>query len=128
MLLFGISFGVVYPNVPKAVGMWFEPRELGKALGAITVGAASGMAIALMAGASLSSLLGDWKAVMWLTAVISFGALILWIALARERPIAAADPVTRGVSAKEELRGVLRVRDVWLISLILFNSVCSVLQ
>ena len=76
------------------------------------------MALALMFAASLSSLLGDWRAVMWLTAAVSFGALIMWTALARERPVAAADPLTPAVSAREGLRRVLRVRDVWLIALI----------
>ena len=55
---------------------------------------------------------------MWLTAAVSFGALIMWTALARERPVAAADPLTPAVSAREGLRRVLRVRDVWLIALI----------
>jgi len=83
------------------------------------VGGTLGTAIALIAGAPLSSLLGGWKAVMWLTAAISVGILMLWIALARERPVAQvkADPTARGLSAREGLRRVLGVRELWLICL-----------
>jgi len=119
MLLFGMAVGFIFPNISKTVGMWFGPRELGRALGLIMVGGALGTAIALIAGAPLSSLLGGWKPVMWLTAAISAGILMLWIALARERPVAQvkADPTARGLSAREGLRRVLGVRDLWLICL-----------
>ncbi|MBA7605364.1 putative sulfoacetate transporter SauU [subsurface metagenome] len=119
MLLFGMAVGFIFPNISKTVGMWFGPRELGRALGLIMVGGALGTAIALIVGAPLSSLLGGWKPVMWLTAAISVGILMLWIALARERPVAQvkADPTARGLSAREGLRRVLGVRDLWLICL-----------
>ena len=119
MLLFGMALGFIFPNISKSVGMWFGPRELGRALGLIIVGGALGTAIALMIGAPLSSLLGGWRPVMWLTAAISVGALIMWIAFARERPVTQikADPEAGGLSAREGLRRVMRVRDLWLICL-----------
>jgi len=118
MLLFGMASGFIYPNMSKAIGAWFGPGELGRALGAIIVGAAAGYAVALMSGAALSSLLGGWKNVMWLTSVISLGSLIMWMALARERPAAFVDKPSRTVSAMDGLRRVLHVRDLWIIALI----------
>ncbi|MBA7609543.1 putative sulfoacetate transporter SauU [subsurface metagenome] len=117
MLLFGMALGFIFPNISKSVGMWFGPRELGKALGLVIVGGALGTGIALIIGAPLSSLLGGWKPVMWLGAAVSAVSFFLWIALARERPVAQvkADPAAGGLSAREGLRRVLRVRDLWLI-------------
>ncbi|MFC2059277.1 CynX/NimT family MFS transporter [Chloroflexota bacterium] len=117
MILFGMASGFIHPNIPKAVGMWFEPRELGRAFGATMVGAASGFAIALMAGAALSSLMGGWKAVMWLTVAISFGSFIIWMALARERTGVAIDHLRQGVSTREGLRSLLLVKDLWFVAL-----------
>ena len=117
MLLGGMVGGFIYPNQAKCVGMWFGTRELGKALGLVIVGGALGTGIALIIGAPLSSLLGGWKPVMWLGAAVSAVNFFLWISLARERPVAQmkADPAARGLSAREGLRRVLRVRDLWLI-------------
>ena len=117
MLLFGMAFGFVAPNQSKALGMWFGPRELGRSLGLLTVEGAAGWAIALMLGATLSSALGGWENVMLLMAAITFGGLIVWMALARERPIAAADHATQALSYREKLGRIIRVRDLWLVSL-----------
>ncbi|MFC1919968.1 MFS transporter [Chloroflexota bacterium] len=58
MAILGIAAGLIYPNVSKAVGVWFPPRELGRALGLVNVEAALGWSVALMVGATLSSLMG----------------------------------------------------------------------
>ncbi|MFC1974302.1 CynX/NimT family MFS transporter [Chloroflexota bacterium] len=117
MILFGMACGFIQPNIPKAIGMWFGPRELGKALGASMVGVASGFAIALMAGATLSSLIGGWQAVIWLTVAISLGSFIIWMAMARERTGVATDHPRQGVSTIEGLRSILLIRDLWLVAL-----------
>ncbi len=119
MLLFGMAMGFLYPNIQKAVGMWFGPDELGKALGAIIVGGAAGFSVALMAAAAISDALGGWKNVMWLTAAISLGTLFVWMALARDRPVTSYDSPTQGLSVREGLRRVLRVRDLWFLALML---------
>ncbi len=117
MLLFGMSLGIIMPNTGKAVGMWFSSRELGTALGLTTVQGAAGWGIALMAGASLSSALGGWQNVMWVAAAISFVAVFVWLALARERPVTAIDHATGELSAWGKLKTVSRNRDLWLVAL-----------
>jgi len=118
MLLFGMSLGLVIPNESKAIGMWFGPKELGKALGLITVEGAAGYSISLMIGASLSSLLGGWEAVMWVMAAVTLGGFVIWMALAREMPSAAAVSTTQSLSTWHKLKIVIRVRDLWLVAFI----------
>ncbi len=118
MLLFGMSLGFVIPNESKVIGMWFGPKELGKALGLITVEGAAGYSISLMVGAAFSSLLGGWESVMWVMAAITLGGAVVWIALARELPVTATGHPMDGLSTREKLGRVIRVRDLWLIALI----------
>ena len=116
MAILGMATGLIYPNISKAVGEWFPRRELGRALGLVNVEAALGWAVALMVGASLSSLMGGWRPVMWLMAAICSGAIIMWAILARERHIATGESRGSRPSILEQARSVLRVRDVWLVA------------
>jgi len=117
MLFFGMAFGLIAPNSPKAVGMWFPPRELGRALGLMTVEGAAGWAVALMLSATLSSALGGWENVMWLMAGITIICLVIWLIVARERPANARAPVHDGLTARERIGKVFRIRDLWFIAL-----------
>jgi len=117
MLLFGMSQGLVQPNLQKAVGQWFGPRELGMAMGAIIVGGAFGFAVSLMTGAAISSAIGGWKNVMWLTSAIAIGTLVMWMVLARERSAAAVHVREEGMSTRDGLRMIFRLKDLWIVSL-----------
>jgi MFS family permease len=117
MFLLGTALGLIAPNVPKAVAVWFGRRELGTALGVVMVGGASGNVIALMLGVSLSSALGGWKNVMLLTGGLCLAVFIMWVLLARERP--AGEGGTRTATARpallEGFKKVVRLRELWLL-------------
>jgi MFS family permease len=117
MLLFGMALGLVLPNTAKAIGMWFARRELGTAMGIVFVGGALGSVIALMLGVPLSSALGGWKNVMWLSAAIALAMFIMWTALARERPLTRAESEAAPArpAMLDGLKRVMRVKDLWLI-------------
>jgi len=119
MFFIGVASGLIFPNIPKVVGMWFGSKELGKALGLIQVEGTAGWAIALMVGAHLSSLLGGWDNVMWLMGVLSFAGTAVWFLMARERPYpVAAKTEPERLSTIEGMKKVMRWRDLWLIAII----------
>ena len=119
LLVLGAASGLVFPNMPKAVGMWFSPKELGRALGFIQMEGTAAWAVALMIGASLSSILGGWQNVMWLMAAISFAGIFFWMFMARERPAQTAHTIKHvgNTSSMADLKRLLKMRDLWLVAL-----------
>jgi len=47
MFLFGVALALTFPNVPKALGMWFAPEEFGMANGVTQAGYWAGAALTL---------------------------------------------------------------------------------
>ncbi len=117
MFLLGMALGLLFPNMSKAVGMWFGQKELGMALGVVFLGGSLGSVIALMIGVPLSNALGGWKNVMWLTGGIAAAIFIIWMVLAKERPPteAQAEAAAARPSMLEGLKKLMRIRDLWLV-------------
>jgi len=117
MFLLGMAQGLVVTNMPKAVAVWFGRRELGTAMGVVMVGGSVGNVIALMLGVSVSSALGGWKNVMFLTGALCLVMFIMWVLLARERPApeGRALTATSRPAMLEGFRKVVRLRELWLL-------------
>jgi MFS family permease len=62
MCFFGISYGIVMPNLPKLVGVWFPPTQMGLASGIYMTGLNIGAACGLLTGPMFS---GWPKAFNW---------------------------------------------------------------
>ena len=120
MFLFGMALGLIIPNQSKAIGMWFGRRELGMAMGLIVVGGSGGHVISLMLGVSISAALGGWRNVMFLTGALCLAVFIMWMLLSRERPLTEEEArlaAARG-SIFSGLKHVLKLRDVWFLSVV----------
>ena len=117
MFLLGMALGLIFPNMSKAVGMWFGQKELGMALGIVFVGGSLGGVIALMIGVPLSNALGGWRNVMYLTGGIAAAVFVMWVALAKERPPTEVQAETAAArpSMLEGLKKIMRIRDLWLV-------------
>jgi len=61
MFLFGVALGFVFPNIPKALGMWFPPQEFGMANGITLAGNGVGAGMAALFTPLLLEFLGDWR-------------------------------------------------------------------
>lgn len=110
MCVFGISYGVVMPNLPKLVGTWFPPRQIGLATGIYMTGLNIGAALGLFTG----PLFGGWKAAFLSIGVLMLGVAVLWTCFARNAPPGvnlAMPPMLAGIK-----RGIAS-RNVWLIAL-----------
>ncbi|MFC1919967.1 MFS transporter [Chloroflexota bacterium] len=53
---------------------------------------------------------------MWLIVAICSGAIIMWIILAKERPLVTGKSTGTRLSILKQAKSVLRVRDVWLVA------------
>lgn len=124
MLLFGIALALTFPNVPKALGMWFPPREFGLANGVSQAGYGMGSALATVLTPLVLGLLGGWRP---LTSMLGFASIalgVLWVLTVKDRaPVTPpadgshqADAGESDLGAVAAIRQVLRVRDVWILA------------
>lgn len=120
MFLFGVGNATLGPNVPKLIGTWFPPKQLGVsngiALGSYGLGA--GLAIQF-GGSVISPAVGGWRNLFWIFGAIVLAIGLLWLLTARDQkkpaPSAhAAGSVVAGQQALFHSMAVaLRTRDVW---------------
>ena len=124
MFLFGIALALTFPNVPKALGMWFPPQEFGLANGVSQAGYGMGGALATVLTPLVLGLLGGWRN---LTHVLGFASIalgVLWLLTVKDRVPATppadgshtTDAGESSLGAVAAIRQVLRVRDVWILA------------
>lgn len=114
MFLFGAVLSLTFPNVPKALGMWFPPQEFGLANGVTLAGYGAGAALAGGLSPVLLELLGGWRNLSFLFGILSIVLGIFWWLTVRDRPRATASAAPVGLI--QAMRQVLKVRDVWIIA------------
>ena len=68
MCLYGFFYGIVMPNLPKLVGIWFSSKQAGLASGIFISALNIGAALGFLTG----PLFGDWQ-----TAFVMLGGLML---------------------------------------------------
>lgn len=112
MVLFGACIALVGPNLPKALGQWFPPREFGFANGAGLAGNGAGQALALSVGPLLLEPLGGWRSITSLLGLVLLGLGVLWIATLRDRE----GSLGGGGDALASLRAVTSIPSVWILS------------
>ncbi len=124
MFLFGIALALTFPNVPKALGMWFAPEEFGLANGAVQAGYGVGGALSAVLTPLVLEMVGGWRN---LTSLLGFATIaigVLWFLTVRDRtpePVESADEEsTEGqgeqLGALVAIRRVLQIRDSWILS------------
>jgi len=121
MFLFGLVIAIISTAVHKTCGVWFRRQHLGLANGVVAVGMAAGFTVGAMISATiLSPLLGGWRNVMLLFGAISIVLSILWL-LTRSEPgqVESSASDTSTAPLRQALSRVIRIRDVWLLGLIL---------
>jgi ACS family D-galactonate transporter-like MFS transporter len=120
MFLFGCSIPLITANVPKILGMWFPPQQLGLANGISVASAGSGSALALLiSGTILSPALGGWQNVLYLWGGLTALLAILWLLSVRDKPMDKAMPLSgTSVSTFAVLLSLLRKRQILILCLI----------
>ena len=120
MFLCGASLGIVIPNLPKIVGLFFPPRQMGLAFGIVNSGFNVGAILATALGATfILPLVGSWRNVLFFYSAICIFVGITWLSVIRgARPnqtTAGTDTPERKVPFREALATIVRVKDLWLL-------------
>lgn len=121
MFLFGVALALTFPNVPKALGMWFSRQEFGMANGATQAGYGAGAALAAVLTPLMIGTVGGWRTLTTILGAITVGIGVLWFLTVRDRTVAAADnageeSTAEALGALAAVRQVLKVRDVWVLA------------
>ena len=123
VFLFALVTPFVMMSLTKICGLWFSSRELGLANGVITMGAAFGFMLASMISATvLSPWLGGWRHVLFFWGAIALVISIGWH-MARIAPDHAEGPAgeTGVLSLRQTVARVARIRNVWLLGLVMLG-------
>ena len=116
MFLFGIALALTFPNVPKALGMWFAPEEFGLANGATQAGYGVGAALALALTPLVLEPVGGWRTLTTILGGATIAIGVLWFVIVRDR---APEPSKAGaahIGTLAAIRQVLSIRDTWILA------------
>jgi len=123
MLLSGLIGSVIPLNLHKACGIWFSGKNLGLANGFVSAGMALGFMSGSMVSASvLSPWLGGWRQVLFFYGGVAVVMSIPWL-LSRSAP-GDGGPSETGSgteSIRKSLGQVIRLRNVWLLGIVLLG-------
>jgi NNP family nitrate/nitrite transporter-like MFS transporter len=127
---YGLVRGVLAPNIHKACGLWFEPRNLGTANGIVGLGMGIGLMTAPMISATvLSPWLDGWRNVMFFYAIAAVIIGLLWL-LSGKMPAQVSKVTVKPVETVSLGRAIvrlLRIRKLWLVGLaLMFRTACVV--
>ncbi len=121
--LYGVGFSIIYPNLPKLVGLWFPREKVGLVTGIYSTGITTGGTIALAITLPLifpitNSVRGTF--VIWsIPAVV---AAVLWWLVAEDPPAPASTPAPRSTAGRAGFPSysLWKDRNMWFIALLLF--------
>ena len=118
--VFGIGFITFFVCLPKALAMWFPPREIGMANGVFLAGYGFGSALGL---SIVPPIFGDdWQQCFRVLGSIGIVTTACWWFLARERlPLERGGAVPEsGHAMTDSFKRALRTRFTWLLTLVFF--------
>ncbi|MCJ7605986.1 MAG: MFS transporter [Dehalococcoidales bacterium] len=123
MFLFGLMAAMTPSVVPKVTVVWFTGKRLALANGMLNVAWSIGAVIATLSSATLlAPWLGSWRNVLFFFGAPPLLLGLLWWLTGREpsKPIRElGEPVMAAVPFRQALSQVLRIRDVWVLGLVL---------
>lgn len=123
MMLSGLVGSVIPMNLHKACGVWFSGKHLGLANGVVSAGMALGFMFGSMISASvLSPWLGGWRQVLFFYGGVAVIMSLPWI-FSKSKPGDINSPVHSNstTSVRKSLIHVVRVKNVWLLGLVLLG-------
>jgi cyanate permease len=127
MFFLGAGMAMYGPNMPKALGTWFSKKDLAMANGISIAGMGIGGALAMAtSGSLLSPSFGGWRGTVVVLGGLVMAVAILWMIIYKDRPDADGS-TKKKQNVKENFKKVLKVRDVWLISIFYGLTMVSLL-
>jgi len=116
MLFIGLGMATLGPIFPKALAMWFPPKEFAMANGICMVSMPLALTLAMGSAAGiLSPVFGGWRNVMLVLGAANGITAILWIVLFREGRL-HEEPQGNRQSMMDNFKKVFKVKDIWWAS------------
>jgi len=122
-IILGIGTALVFSNLPKIVAMWFPPKQIGMATGFYYTGIGVGTATGLAASGAFAT----WQQACLITGIAALVAAALWIILGRSAPATVLGSEL-SVGLRQSLRHSVRVKDIWILFIVLFLSLGAILS
>jgi predicted MFS family arabinose efflux permease len=118
---FALAFAFVALNPVRTliVAGWFHRAEIPRVMSLFNSGFGVIQTVAFWSSGALLSILGGWRAVIWLLAGLAVIGIAAWTVVAKGAPPPAADfRGADGGTSGGSMRRVLRSKPVWLLCLI----------
>lgn len=117
MFIIGAGISMYPANLPKALGSWFERKDLAKVNGICLAGMGIGGALAMATARSiLSPALGGWRGTVVVLGGLVLAVAVLWMVIYRDRD-SGGTVSGHKQNVFENFKKVLKVRDIWLLAL-----------
>jgi MFS transporter, CP family, cyanate transporter len=121
--LLGVGFSIIYPNLPKLVGIWFPREKVGLATGVYTTGITTGAGTSLAITLPLIyPLTGSIQGIFIFWSIPAIAATVLWWILVKEPPL-PRNPGYRGSGTSRAdcpSSSLWKNRNMWMIAMMLF--------
>ncbi|SJZ70638.1 MFS transporter [Selenihalanaerobacter shriftii] len=121
MMIVGVGLGLIMPNLPKLVSIWFPPEETGLATGIYNTGLMGGIATGLVIAPYLPG---------WSSGNILFGILIIvlgivFFAIVRDTPPGKELPPT---SLVDGLKSAIQSKSIWAAAFAVFMAMAGMVS
>jgi len=121
--LYGIGFSIIYPNLPKLVGLWFPREKVGLATGVYSTGITTAGAVALAITLPwIFPLTNSIQGTLVIWSIPAVAAAVLWWLVAKD-PDDQARSAGRASSASPtgpSSYSLWKDKNMWYIALLLF--------
>jgi CP family cyanate transporter-like MFS transporter len=114
----GIGWGLVFPNLPKLVKLWFPAKMLGTATGIYSTGVFAGSTLALAITIPvISPLVGSWRGVYFVWGSIALVITLIWWFLAREPDSSFDGNMSSMNVAKGSIKVIFWNIHIWIVAI-----------
>jgi cyanate permease len=120
--LYGVGFGMVFPNLPKITGAWFPPEKIGFATGIYSTGIVCGIALSLAITLPvIYPITNTFQGVFYIWTIPAIAAAIMWWLIVKEPDPGGMQNKPAGNINRPSYR-MWTNRNLWLIAGIFFTG------
>jgi nitrate/nitrite transporter NarK len=121
MMIVGVGMGLIMPNLPKIVSVWFPPEETGLATGIYNTGLMGGLSTGLV----IAPFLPSWQLGNYILGSIVIISGILFYLIVKDSPPGKKLPP---ITILEGLQTALRSKNAWFASLAVMTALAGMVS